>query len=231
LRHDLGVDDGTVLLGSIGRAQKIDSNEFLLALAKILLSRPNTKFLWFGDSELASVRSRMKQAGISERCLFQGHVTVEIYAKVLDIHLDSFPFPTGLTMCDTLSAGRAFVWLDSDVTQANGVPPLVVPLVKGILGTPAEQDLARSIFTDPESAESLLPLARDAEHFVQLAVRMIDDPVYRAKVGQAGQNYMRNFLLDIRAPARVFSSHIQDVVSEVKARYAHDAAEENTGVR
>jgi hypothetical protein len=173
----------------------------------------------------------MNHLRIGERCVYRGTVSVEIYAKVLDIHLDSFPFPTGLTLCDTMSAGQAFVWLNSDVTKANGVPPLVAPLVRGEVGTAAEQAMAKSIFTDPESGESLLPLARNVEQYEALCSRMIVDSVFRQKVGAAGRKYMQNFLHDVRAPARVFSSHILDVIGEAGTRMAQGAAEESAGIR
>jgi hypothetical protein len=60
---------------------------------------------------------------------------------------------------------------------------------------------------------------------------MIVDSVFRQKVGAAGREYMQKFLHDIRAPARVFSSHILDVIGEVGTRLSQDAAEESAGIR
>ena len=98
-----------VILGSLGRAEKLYSPDFMDCLATLLKRHPKAIFLWFGNDPYHETIRLMEERSISNRCLYQGWVDSTLYGKVLDIHLDSFPFPTGLTMYSSMRSGTASV--------------------------------------------------------------------------------------------------------------------------
>jgi tetratricopeptide (TPR) repeat protein len=199
----------SVVLGSIGRPEKL-SPAFLDSLARILHAHQDACFLWFGRRESADIRRGMVERGVSERCFFVGWVDTRLYARVLDIHLQSFPFPGGLTLMDSMHAARAFVLMDSHEASQLSISGYTCPLLDGELGTDEEQALVRRIFTGPDG-ENLHPFARNADDFVALARRMIVDPAFRKAVGRAGHDFLTSFLFDNRRAAEALFGHIADI--------------------
>jgi len=93
IRYRIGKDK--VILGTIGRLIKIDNEEFLDTLEKILKSCKNTVYLACGGGNVASIMEKIKARGIEDRVYFEGFVDTKIYSFVLDIFLDTFPLLQG----------------------------------------------------------------------------------------------------------------------------------------
>ncbi len=205
--------DRAILLGTIARAEKIDDPEFIGVLARILKANPNAVYLWFGVKELKSLRKRMKEHQISDRCFFMGWVSnVELYAKLLDIHLDSFPFCTGLAGLTTLSAGTPNVWMDTPEARQLAVWINIVPLLEGGMGSEEEQRLARSIYQSDTQGRNLALLAKNEDDYCRYTQQLIDDGDFRAAVGQAGRSFMQHFMHDASRATQVFFEHVADIV-------------------
>ncbi|MBI4742840.1 MAG: hypothetical protein HY777_15120, partial [Betaproteobacteria bacterium] len=207
----------TVVLGAIARPQKLDSDEFLAALSSLLKKNKNAVFLWFGKEELASVRQKMIALGISEQCRFEGYQSTTTYAQVLDIHLDPFPFPSGLSVLDTMCYGVPSVFMDTQGSMRTGVPAHIFPLLRRECGTAAQQETMRGIFADAAGGESLALLADSVDEYVALTQRLIDEPVFRRKAGRAGQRFMETFMLDPSVCYESFSRQILGTIAETHA--------------
>ncbi len=206
-----------VILGSIGRAQKIDNSSFMDVLSRIMKANPKSVYLWFGSKELPSVRHMMEERGISDRCLFQGWVEdARLYGKLLDIHLDSFPFASGHAMLESMSAGTAYVWMRCDQTEAVGMSAELIPFLDKTLGTKEEQDKALEIFTCPQTGENLALLAHSEDEYVKYTQGLIDDADFRAAVGNAGRHFMEEFKHDLRSSAKAFLEHFLEIIDEYR---------------
>ncbi len=219
--------DYEILLGSIGRPQKIDSEEFLDALAEILRNNPNAAFLWFGDEELVGVKQKMQTRGIADRCLFQGFVNTKLYARILDIHLDSFPFPAGITMYESMAAGTPAVFFLSKEALHTGVLINIHPLFSGE-GTPEQQRQIRNIFSG-ENGENLFLCAKDLREYIEYTQRLIDDPAFRHAAGKACNAYIEAFLEDEAQFGESFSRHILEIIEEVRLSTIRHNAENCSG--
>lgn len=207
----------TVVLGAIARPQKLDNEEFLGALATLLKKNRNVVFLWFESNELAAVRQKMIALGISDQCLFEGYQNTSTYAQVLDIHLDPFPFPSGLSILDTMCYGVPSVFMNTRSAFNTGVPGHIFPLLRRECGTREQQDAMNEIFYDRDTGESLALLANTVDEYVALVQRLIEDKAFRRKVGQAGQHFMETFMIDPKISYESFSRHILEVIEEKKA--------------
>lgn len=210
------------VLGTIGRPEKL-SVPFLNAIKRILHDNPKACFLWFGSDEVNSIIEFMVEWGISDRCFFEGWVDTTLYAEVLDIHLDSFPFPSGLTMVNTMCASGAFVLMESYEAAQLSVGHYVKPLLDGAVGAENERRDAWAIFTAPDgdpSVPSLYPLARDEDDYVALTNRLITIPDYRKSVGMAGRRFLERFLFNAEMNAQALLSHVVEIADgQPEARY------------
>jgi hypothetical protein len=211
-----------ILFGSMGRTQKIDNDMFLDIVAEILYHHPQAIFLWFGKEELPSVKEKMQARGILERCLFQGWVNIHEYSSgVLDIHLDSYPFGTGVTMFVSMALGIPGVFFhQTEDTVGIGSSILsmgdiaIYPAWSGSSGTIEQHNRIRAIFTD-ETGENLFLHAVNAQEYIAYVHRLIDDKVFRQKVGEACQKFMR-FMDEINRDkvGESFTQHINEIITE-----------------
>lgn len=213
----------SIILASIGRPQKIDNADFMDMLATLLHANPNAIFLWFGKDELASVRAKMVERGISDQCLFQGWQSVPLYAQVIDIHLDAFPFPNGLTVLDTMAAGVPCVFMDTPEARQTGVIIQIAPLFEKEDISPEDRSRAQKIFYS-ERGEPLFLLASDTEKYIDYAQRLIGDVQFRKAAGQAGRNFLEMYVFDPMRPARELYRHLEEIVEEKIALLANKDA-------
>lgn len=81
-----------VMLGSIGRMVKVDSEPYLEAVGKIMQECPNTIYLACGGGNIERIKEKLPKYGIDEsRFVFEGFVDPHIYGYVIDVYLDTFP--------------------------------------------------------------------------------------------------------------------------------------------
>ena len=86
----------TVILGTIGRLVKVDSDEYLKTIAKIMKQNPNAIYLACGAGNVESIKKKIKKYEIDEkRFIFTGHVNAHVYGWVIDIWINTFPLVQG----------------------------------------------------------------------------------------------------------------------------------------
>lgn len=169
-----------ILLGTLAREEKFTFAPFLKAVCALLSRNPKTHFLWTGRSQPEMVLSAFKKAGVVDRCHFIGWVDTNLYAEVLDIFLETFPFGCGITGFQAMSHGTPLLSkVDPDTLYGLQLSGAVAQQFKG--GTPSPADFeALGILT-----------AVDKEHYVQLAQRLIDDPQFRAEIAAREKAYFQ----------------------------------------
>lgn len=205
-----------VILGTLGRPQKIDNDIFLDIVAEILHYSSQAIFLWFGEKELSSVKEKMKVRGILDRCLFQGWVNTYEYARVLDIHLDSYPFGTGVTMFTCMAVGVPAVFfhhLDEEEEIVTSISNIYIyPLWSGKIGSSEQQQKVKTIFTD-NTGKNLYLHAKTSQEYIKYTQNLIDNVEFRNNVGKACQQFV-TFMEEEIDVGRVFVQHIQEIVEE-----------------
>lgn len=104
--------EGKRILGSIGRLIKVDSEDYLRALAQILKDNPDTVYLACGTGDVSSIREKLIQLGVEEdRVVFTGFVNPHLYGYVIDLYLDTFPLHSGEALNEYIAKGRVPVIL------------------------------------------------------------------------------------------------------------------------
>ena len=98
--------DEVVILGSIGRLVKLDNDEYISTIAKILKENPNTIYLACGSGYEESIKKRLVKYDVPlERFIFGGFVDAHVYGYVIDVYLNTFPEPSGEAASEFLKKG------------------------------------------------------------------------------------------------------------------------------
>jgi hypothetical protein len=202
-----------LLFACLGRTEKMNSESFLAAVAEILRACPRAGFLWTGRDRSPEIQRRFEQLGVAARCHFIGWVDTKLYAQVLDIFLDSFPFPCGFTLYEAMAAGKPVVAYASAEAAETGLHGLLGPLLAGETGTAAEQEAARGMFS-----ESLYSCASDPAHYVALALRLGGNSDLRARAGDAHRKFVGAFLSDRERMARTLGTHLVEIIDQAGPR-------------
>jgi glycosyl transferase family 1 len=202
-----------LLFGCIGREEKINSAPFLAAVAGILEACPHAGFLWTGRERSPGVQSALERAGVAERCHFIGWVDTKLYAQVLDVFLDSFPFPCGFTLYESMAAGKPVVVYGSAEAAETGVYGLLGPLLSGAVGTPQEVQAAKKLFANGE----LFHCAHDDRQYIALALKLASDEAARRAAGDANRAFVREFLSDHARMARAVGRHFVELAQRKRS--------------
>jgi len=106
-----GFGEDTVILGTIGRLVKIESEEYIRALSEIMKQNPNTIYLACGNGNKENVEKLMLKCGIDlKRVVFTGQVNPHIYGWVIDVWPDSFPLGQGQSKDEFIAKNRPVIF-------------------------------------------------------------------------------------------------------------------------
>jgi len=200
------------IVGCLGREEKVDSVDYLSAIAVILRARPRTLFVWSGRKYLPSIKNKMLALGIENQCIFADWVITKAYAQVFDIYLDTFPMGGGHTVFQSMAAGKPIVMRSSKEAFESGVPMHISPVFNGNTGSKEEQDDVKNIFSF--RGESLYLCADSDEAYVQAAIKLIDDHDFRHKVGQAGKQFVERHISDAGKMMQSFTDNVFTVINK-----------------
>ena len=205
VREQLGPAD--VVYGSFGREEKLNSPVFIDAVIEILRGQPDALFLWTGRGQLPAIQERLEAAGVAARCRFIGWVNTKLYAQVLDVFLDSFPFPCGFTLYEAMAAGKPIVLFDSPESTTGGINALVAPLFNAGPDSSPEARLAREIFR-PQPGTDYYSRPSEAREYVEIAVRLGRDAALRERAGNAARSFVERLMADRARAARIYIDHV-----------------------
>lgn len=193
-----------ILFGTLARTEKMNAVPFLNAVVRILKDNPKAGFLWTGREQHTGIQAHFERGGVAAQCHFIGWVSTPLYARVLDVFLESFPFGCGLTGIQGLEAGTPLLSYEAPETQYG--MHFMRPLAEN--GAAAQE--IRNLLNPSDGSGPLL-YAANADEYVALANRLARDPEFRRKVGEAGQSYYRRYLTDSDRMARRFMQVLADV--------------------
>ena len=109
------------VIGVLAREQKLQDKSYIKAIAQVLKRNPETLFVWTGTRCDETVESHINDFGIADQCKYLGWVDTSIYVHVLDIFMDTFPFPCGVTLYQAMAAGKASVSLRTEDAISMGI--------------------------------------------------------------------------------------------------------------
>jgi hypothetical protein len=201
-----------LVLGSYGREEKLRDPRFLDIVCRILKAHPDCCFLWTGREHDRIIEAAFQSQGVSAQTRFIGWVDTKLYAQVLDVFLDSFPFPAGFTIYQAMAAGAAAVLYQ--VPEADiGIQNSISKLYFGEEGEPADQQNVAEIFAKG-SAAPLYLLAKDVEEYYASACKVIEDEAFRRAVGAAGKRFIEEYMSNAARMGEGYARHIDEVARQ-----------------
>jgi len=215
LKRSLGLGEDIVVLGCIGRDEKLLGDGCLDAIAAVLRATERTVFVWTGrpDNRAPDVKRRLQELGVAERCKFLGWMKdTKVAAQLIDVYLDSFPFASGHTAFEAMAVDVPLVVLKTRAALESSVLTGFLPALEGRAGSAAEQASVRSIFT-AQDGELLSPAVETVEAYVARAVRLVRDADFRRRAGEAGRRFVETFARDERKFAETTCRHIVEIIA------------------
>jgi len=206
-----------VILGSFGREEKLNSAAFLQTVCGILTRNPHALFLWTGRQQSPDIQGRFEREGVARQCRFIGWVDTRTYAEVIDIFMDSFPFPCGFTAIQAMAAGRPAVFYQCPESYETGVEGLISPLLRGEDGSAGQRQTIATLFRASDGG-SLFLSADTPAAYASMVQRLIDDTAHRNACGAASRAFVEQFLSDPALMAQSYTAHFLDIISEVRRR-------------
>lgn len=172
LRRELGLADGDLLVGYVGRISPEKGLETLLdAFVGVAKDRPRLHLALVGDegegvSFSGMLRDRAAGAGLADRIHLCGYrrraerLVAAFDAQVVPSHAEPF----GLVTLEALACGRAVI-----ATRSGGSPEILRDGIDGLLFAP-----------------------RDAGELAGLLARLLDDAELRGRLGEQGRRRARD---------------------------------------
>ncbi len=97
------------ILGTIGRLVKLDSDEYLESIAKIMHANPHTIYIAGGAGNTDAILKKLEALGIQERWYFPGLIDAHIYGHIIELFCDSWPHTAGNSRVEYMSKGYGVV--------------------------------------------------------------------------------------------------------------------------
>ena len=145
LRREFGVDDATVLIGTVSRAEPVKGLRYLVeAMPQVIRRVPGVKALVIGGgSQLDDLKKTAIELGIHDHVIFEGvREDVPQILSAIDIFvLPSLSEGLPLALLEAMASGKACVG-----SKVGGIPELIEEAVTGFLVAPADSsNLAEAI--------------------------------------------------------------------------------------
>lgn len=203
-----------IILGSLGREEKLNNVDFINSVCDVLQANTESCFLWTGRQQLASIQNIFHQRNVSDRSFYIGWVNTKLYAQVIDVFLDSYPFPCGFTVFQTMAAAKPVVFYASEEAYESGVYGLLSPVLEGQQGNKDDINQIKEIFSFSIDNKSLFPVAKTNDEYVTLANQIITNQNLRIKIGAANKKFVDEQMSSPEKMAEEFLEHVEEIIQE-----------------
>ncbi len=180
------------VFGSIGREEKLRDPAFLDAVCGVLEANPASVFLWTGSQQDPVIQSFFAGRGLAERTRFIGWVNTRLYAQVIDVYLDSFPFPGGYTVYEAMAARRPVVMMKLAYPSV-GLQNNASPYYFADDTTDGVSADVQALFRKAD-APIYYPVADSREDYIAYASRFACEPELHAEVGRINAEFVERFM-------------------------------------
>ena len=94
-----------IVLGTIGRLIKLESDEYLQSVIDVMKRHENTIYLACGHGKPQAIIPKLKENGIEDRWYFTDQINSHIYGHLIDIWPNTFPYNQGLSTLEVVAKG------------------------------------------------------------------------------------------------------------------------------
>jgi hypothetical protein len=213
LRTELGSKSGKVIIGTYGRTEKLRDPSYLSSVCAILQRYPHVLYLWTGRDQDPWIQQTFEREKVAAQTRFIGWVDTRLYAGVLDVFLDSFPFPCGFTLYEAMMAAVPVVLMKTHESYTTGLHGLISPVLDGQDGEPSDAVRLRQIFALNSELPHLLLHSSEVD-YVSSVCRLIDDSRFRRAVGMSCRAFAENYLAGNHRSGVSYSRHLYEIMED-----------------
>lgn len=160
-----GIAKPSVVYGVYGRMAKLTA-DYMAQVEAILLRDPDAIFFAGGTGRISPIMEYKRSSPAGDRMvIYNDFIDGHVISECIDVFLDSFPFPGGMSCIEVQARGVPVVWM---------TPP------------PGGEQAIICDQRDPRLK------ARDADHYVELA-RQVADPAAWGAFGETAIGIARSF--------------------------------------
>ncbi len=212
-RKELTDDENCIIFGCLGRETKINNDQYAGAIAQILKQVPNSIYIWTGRVNHPEILSRFRKLGILDRCRFVGWINTALYAQVLDVFVDSFPFASGHTAFESMAAGcPVVVRITPESLETSSLTHILPAFHCSYVPKDIQEDI-KDTWLD-ENGNILLPIVEDLNNYVNTAVQLATDRDFRHRIGELSRMFVNRFMTDTKLMAKTYTNHILDIINQ-----------------
>jgi hypothetical protein len=95
----------SLIIGTIGRLSKINSDEYINIIDEILEKNENVIYIAAGSGDIDSIKLKINKSTLN-RWYFCGEVNAHLYGHIIDIWPNTFPNPQGLSTLEFMAKGK-----------------------------------------------------------------------------------------------------------------------------
>lgn len=184
------------IVGVLAREQKMQDRRYIEAVANILKNNPTTLFVWTGTQHDPIIQSFIEEFGLQQQSKYLGWIDTAVYSHVIDIFLDTFPFPCGVTLYQAMAAGKATISLRTNDAIKMGVHGQLLSVFEDLpqykIAEPSASRL-REIFG--QKGERFL-CCNQVNEYIIMAQKLILDKEFRNIVGNSNKLLASEFFMD-----------------------------------
>ena len=184
------------VIGVMAREQKLQDKAYIEAIANVLRRHPDTIFVWTGTSCDETISEHINEFGIADQCRYLGWVDTAMYVHILDVFMDTFPFPCGVTLYQAMAAGKASVSLCTNDALSMGIHGQLLSAFESRSDfhfTAQNRARLREIFGEDGD---LFLLTSSVDEYVDVSSMLLSNIEAREAVGRANEALAHEFLLD-----------------------------------
>lgn len=198
------------VFGSIGREEKLRDPGFLDAVCGVLKANPESCFIWTGSQQDPVIRSYFEAAQLEHRTHFVGWIDTRLYAQVIDVYLDSFPFPGGYTVYQAMAARRPVVMMRLSYPnvglQNNVSPHYFTNSASDAVGVAIQGHFRKT------EGRIYYPVAENVAEYVAFATRFARDTKLYAEVGRINAEFVERFMSNQQGMAIGYSNIVHKFI-------------------
>lgn len=172
--------ENTIILGTIGRLIKIDNDDYVEVICKLMEQYNNIIYLACGIGNIDNIRQKIKKYNLSDRWFFPGKVDPDIYGHIIDICPNTFPNPQGLSLLEMMAKGKAFVSLAT---------PMINPALEKDLKLLTEEDLIKKYPPDV-IFQSFPQMAFSIKTYEKQLLQLIENKNLRIQFGEEAKKFV-----------------------------------------
>lgn len=196
IRNELLGNRFDCIIGALSREQKMQDESYISTIARVLHDNDRALFVWTGTQEDKVISSLIKKYGIEDRSHYLGWIDTSVYSHILDVFMDTIPFPCGVTFYQAMAAGKPTVSYRTDDAIQMGLHGQLASAFETLPQYWITEDRKKRLQEIFGNKGERFLFYDNVEDYFEAATKLVKDSAFREEIGNANRRLVREFLID-----------------------------------